>query len=107
MVGVEVVISCITTQSPVIAWSSAEYIGDGLRLEYSIFNATGSISNSFKESETFANLTSVDNSTFILESQLHIVVSANYPQFNVTCHNPANDEVERITFIVGKISILE
>lgn len=105
MVGVEVVISCVTTQSAVIAWSSAEYIGDGLRLEYSVFNATGSISNSSKESETFANLTSVGK--FILESQLHIVVSANYPRFNVTCHNPANDEVERITFIVGKISILE
>ena len=102
-VGDTLIATCITSSSAVLAWSSIEYIGDK-RLEFSFVNATGSILNSTKEFGTFASLTHVNrsNSDVILESQLHIMVSADYSQFNITCHNTGNDKLESLMLLVGK-----
>ena len=102
-VGDALIITCVTSSSAVLAWSSIEYIGN-TRLEFSYLNATGSILNSTKEFGTFANLTHVNtsNSDVILESQLHTMVSADYSHFNVTCHNTGNDELESLMLLVGK-----
>ena len=105
MVGENITITCVTTDSAFTAWSSDEYIGQGLRLEYSFWSLSGSILTSLKHPPTFANLTSkfnVSSSGYILESQLHILVLVDYPQFNVTCHNPGHDLMKSITFVVGK-----
>ena len=105
MVGENITITCVTADSAFMAWSSNEYIGQGLRLEYSFRNLSGSILKSLKHPATFANLTSkfnINPSGYILESQLHIMVLVDYPQFNVTCHNPGHDLMKSITFVVGK-----
>ena len=107
--GDNVTITCTTTNTAAMGWGSAEYIDDGgQRLEFSTDDPIGSIRTSPKEPTTFANLTNANGSTFIIESQLHVTVLANYSQFNVTCHNTGNSDVEVLTFIVGKIhTILE
>ena len=107
--GDNITVNCTTRDSLVLGWGSPEYIDDGgRRLEFSAEDdPIGTIRTSDKEPTTFANLTrlSVNETvaTFIIESQLHITVLANYSQFSVTCHNPGNSLVERLTFNVGKI----
>ena len=102
IVGDNITITCATASSAFMAWSSDEYIGRSVQLEYFFVNETGSILRSPKEPATFANLTMVNSSVFMLESQLHIMVSVDYPQFNVTCHNPGNNLTKSITFFIGK-----
>ena len=101
MVGESVTITCMTINSSIIAWSSEEYIGKGGRqLEFVTLDAIGT---TLYDSMVIANLTSVNQSALILESQLHIIrVSPNYPQFNVTCHGSVNSLNKSVTYIVGK-----
>ena len=94
-----VVIVCKVKNAAFMQWSSDEYIGEGQWLQYFVTDRIGDILNSFKESDTFANLTSVNSTRFIIESELHITVSANYTQSIVTCHNPGNNEMETLTLI--------
>ena len=95
-----VVIVCKVKNASFMEWSSDEYIGEGQRLQYLFTDRTGDIRNSSKESDIFANLTSLNSTSFIIESELHITVSANYKRSNVTCHNPGNDEMETLTLIL-------
>ena len=93
----------MTTNSAIQAWSSEEYIGQGgIQLEFLTVNEIGRNLTSSKDSTTFALLTRVNSSADILESQLHITVSANYPRFNVTCHNPPHNLMKSVTYLVGK-----
>ena len=107
MIGDEVTITCLTRNLTFMAWSSEEYIGSGLRLEFNFAHETGHILVPAEgNSTTFANLTRIIPSTnfaCLLESELHITVSADYPQFTVTCYHPENDLMKNITFLGGKI----
>lgn len=102
--GDNVTVTCTTTNSAAMGWGSAEYIDDGgRRLEFSTGDPVGTIRTSPKEPTTFASLTSANETSFIIESQLHITVLANYSQFNVTCFNTGNSVMKSLSFIVGKI----
>ena len=57
MVGENITTTCVTTDSAFMAWSSDEYIGQGLRWEYTLMNLSGSVHTSVKHPSTFANLT--------------------------------------------------
>ena len=104
MVLQNITITCVTRNSSIMAWTSEEYIGEGgRRLEFLIINEIGSIHMSVKPNSTaFANLTTLNVNQLMLASQLHITVSRNYPQFNVTCHNSDYNLTKSVTYIVGK-----
>ena len=105
MVEDNIIITCVTTNSAIQAWSSEEYIGQGgIQLEFLTVDEIGRNLTSSKDSTTFALLTHVNSSADILEiqSQLHIKVSANYSRFNVTCHNPPHNLTKSVTYLVGK-----
>ena len=104
MVGQQLIITCATTESASMAWSSEEYIGiGGVQLEYDTMNnAVGRIQVSGVTPTTFANLTMVNPSAFELESQLHMTVLDNITPFTVTCHNSGNGISKNITFFLGK-----
>ena len=104
MIGEELVVTCVTTESAFLRWSSDEYIGEQV-FAYSIANQTGSIQQSTKENTTFANLTRVSQTENILGSQLHILVLAEYPTFSVACLNPGNNVMESISFVVTSTAV--
>ena len=74
----------------------------GIQLEFLILNMPGETQNSTMESGTFAILTMANRSQLVLESQLHIMVSAKYMMSTIVCHNNAHGVNKSITFSLGK-----
>ena len=83
--GREVIFTCATNGSSVLAWSSDEYIGrNGRQLE--ITTSVGHRVTSMVNSNTFAELTMKEgNRSRVTESQLHITVSHDIAIASVTC----------------------
>ena len=98
-----VIFTCITRGSPTLAWSSNDYIGSGLLVEFLSINDQGE-TRSYNNG-TIATLTykRVDGSVFVLESTLRIQASRMYPTSTVSCHNVGQDSRDDITFhVLGK-----
>ena len=98
-----VMFRCVTINSPILAWSSPEYIGEnGVQLELLSVNTPGITMTSQIDSNTVAilsNVTTEDGQT-VIESNLRVVVSARFQISLVSCHNVGQGTVNSITFEV-------
>jgi hypothetical protein len=96
--GREVVITCATNASLVVAWSSDEYIGrGGLQLEFTSGDNVGRRLTSTTNPNTFAELT-MKSGELVTESQLHIIVSMNIPTVTVTCSDVNGGSTSSLPF---------
>ena len=94
---------CVTGDSSILAWSSDDYIGGGVLVEFLSINIQGAIRT--YNNETIATLTykHVDGPIFVLESTLHILASRMHSTSTVSCHNVDQNLREDITFrVLGK-----
>ena len=75
--------------SPVWAWSSDDYIGVGVRLEFISIFPLGTTMQGFVNPDTVVILVNVgmENGEIVLESTLRITVSSPFSSSSVTCHN--------------------
>ena len=95
--GKEIVFTCKTNGS-VIAWISNEYIGiDGNQLELASMYTVGHTVTSTINSKTFANLTMIKGDQ-VIESQLHIMVSKDFPTANITCSDVSHGSSSSVRF---------
>ena len=86
--GQPVVFTCVTRGSQTIAWTSLEYIGPaGVRLLLASFDVIGSPIVSQINPSVQASLVnrSLDNGVQVLESELHIVISSEFPSATISC----------------------
>ena len=91
--GDEITFTCVTNRSASLAWSSDDYIGrGGIQLEFASFDSPGKIArNRVSPIGTQASLISKEikeNETQgILESQLNVIVTSDYPNPTINCLN--------------------
>ena len=84
--GQEINLTCVTTVSPSIGWTSDEYIEQGGNpLEFGLFDNVGNTQHSPVNTETVAILINKNTDDQVLESQLRIIVLSTYPTFSVSC----------------------
>lgn len=81
--------TCVTRGSSVLAWSSDDYIGVGVRLEFLSILSLGTTMQSFVNPGTVAILinVSMENGETVLESTLRITASSQFSSSSVSCHN--------------------
>lgn len=85
--GQEIIFTCVTRGSSIIAWSSEEYIGSGgAQLIFSTLNSPDDTKISQTYPDTVATLVSITGSD-VLTSTLRIVTSSNSLSASVTCHD--------------------
>ena len=93
----EIVFTCKTNGS-VVAWISNEYIGiDGNQLELASLYPVGHTVRSTINPKTFANLTMIKGDR-VIESQLHITVSKDFPTANITCSDVSHGSSSSVQF---------
>ena len=81
----EVLFTCETSGSLVMAWSSLQYIGpNGVRLELIAADGVGHEVRSVVNSDTVATLTRI-NGHEVLASELRIIVQGNFRNASVFC----------------------
>lgn len=97
--GDSVTFTCTTLGSALQQWSSVHYVGDNGQLLF--FGADGmpGMEQRTPNNVSVANLTMVNG--LMLESQLYITVSADYPTSNVTCINQSQRVNVTICFSVA------
>ena len=96
--GQQIIITCATNPSLVVAWSSNQYIGTGgLQLEFTSGDSVGRRIPSSTNPSTFAELTMTAGG-LVTESQLHIIVSRNIPTATVTCSDVSGGSTSFISF---------
>lgn len=84
--GEEVIFTCVTRGSSIIAWMSDEYIGGGKQLEFSTENEIGEHKvTRFGAIATLVNKSDDGEMITVLESQLQVNISANFTDPSVTC----------------------
>lgn len=86
--GQVVNLTCVTRGSPTIAWSSDQYIDEGGNsLEFGPRNSVGNTLNSPINPNT--TVTFIDRSVIdgveVLESQLRIIITPEFPSASVSC----------------------
>ena len=100
--GQSVIFTCATSQSEILAWGSVHYVSEsGLQIFFGTEDTPGLLKQSTNIASV-ANLTMVDESRLILESELHITVSSEYARSTVTCFNNGQRVNESISFDVGE-----
>jgi hypothetical protein len=98
-----VIFTCTLSESPTLAWGSDHYVSDnGLQLFFGA-DDTGGLLKSSPNNASIANLTMVNGLT--LESQLLIVVSADYARSTVTCFNNVGVNASICFDVMGENSI--
>ena len=98
--GQEIVLTCLTSGSPIVAWINDDYIGpqsNGNQLELASSDSVGTRVMSMINLNTFAELTMKEGG-LVTESQLHIVVSADIPSTTVRCTNVATGSFSSVYF---------
>ena len=83
-----VTFTCETRGSPIIAWTSEEYIERGAtQLDFATFNSIGTEEISPVNPNTVATLinNTIEDGVQVLVSQLRIIVSATFSTSTVTC----------------------
>lgn len=103
--GETLIFTCRTVGSPLLGWSSSQYISEsGVQL----FFTSNDVVNASKPSPnrlSTGNLTKLnvsDPAMIIIESQLQLVVSDEYNSSQIMCSNTANGIDVAINFNVGK-----
>ena len=84
----EVFFTCLVRGSYILDWNSAEYIGQGgFPLQLLSFNGTDTNVSSTTRPSTYAVRRSVttENDRPVIESDLRIIASTEYPVATVTC----------------------
>ena len=98
--GQGIVFTCVTRGSPILAWSSDDYVGTGgILLEFLSINLPGFTQGAMDN--TFAVLKSVDSESLVLESELHLTVSSSFPTSTVACLGVNTGLSDNITFHVS------
>ena len=107
--GVGVTFTCETRGSPIIAWTSDQYIEvGGTQLEFGAIASVGDVVRSPVYSDTVATLTvnGMIDGEQVLESTLHIVTSSQFPTSSVTCiHIGTRTSDIRMLQVMGMIPI--
>ena len=110
--GEEVNIICEIRGSPILAWSSNEYIGGGgIRFEFLIIDSVGATITSHVNPNTVTVATlinrTIENGVVILVSQLHIIALSGVLTSSVTCINPSNGTMDTIMIhVLGMFHLL-
>ena len=106
--GQEIIFTCVTNGSVVVAWSSNEYIGTGgLQLEFTSRDSVGRRITSSSNPSTFAELT-MRAEGLVTESQLHIIVSRDIPMATVTCSDVSGGSTTFISFgLLRKCTVIK
>ena len=96
--GEEVIITCETRGSSVMAWISDEYIGSGSLLQFLIIDNIGDWHTSSVNPNTIATLinNTVEDGELILESQLRIRAVSQFMNSSVTCIDLASGGTQTI-----------
>ena len=95
--GEIITFTCVTRGSPILAWTSDQYIEQGgTQLEFATFNNEGETRSSPINTDTVATLTrkAVENSQQVLESQLRITTLPSFPTFSVSCIHIGRGEMD-------------
>lgn len=104
--GEKITFTC-EAESPIIAWASDEFIGQGgAQIEFSSFDSIGKVRRSVFDSSTYAELVSVEvnSNNYRLVSELHIVPSA--PQnASVSCIDVGNGYHSTYRFVVDGLAV--
>lgn len=100
--GQEITFTCTTRDSQILSWSSDDYIGRGIQLEFIAVDRTSSSIQSTVNSNTTATLVSVndDNGIVILESTLRIIASSRFPSSSINCHHIGSGQTNSSTIQV-------
>ena len=102
--GDQITFTCVTNGSASLAWISDNYIGQGgIQLEFASFDSPGKIArNRASPIGTQATLVSKEieeNETQgILESQLNVIVTSDYPSPTIKCFNVDTGSQESTNF---------
>ena len=106
--GQEITFTCVTQGSPTIAWASSEYIDRGSYIEFAVFNRPGDVGISPINPNTIATLVDnkIEDGAQILRSVLHIIASAKFSIFSISCFH-GNGTGDTITlFLQSELIIL-
>ena len=95
-----VLFTCVTRDSPILAWSSDEYIGRGVQLEFTSADQPESIMRSNINPDTIATLVAItiESNEVVLQSILRINASQTS---SIACHHVGNGRVNITTFHVA------
>lgn len=103
----EVTFTCVTKGSHILSWSSENYIGRDLQLEFTSIHEPGSPEHSQVNSHTTATLTSVttaEDGSIMLESTLRLIASSHFPSSSLTCHHVGNGLTNSTTLhVMGEL----
>ena len=99
--GDSVIFTCTTSGSAIQQWSSVDYVGDSGQLLFFGADDTPGTEQRTPNNVSIANLTMVTSNGLVLESQLRITVSSDYPISNVTCINDSQRVNVTICFSVA------
>ena len=103
--GEEVTFTCETRGSPVITWSSDEYIGiRGTQLQFTIIDSVGTTRTSdHVNPNTVATLINVtnENGDDVLVSQLRIVALSGFLTSSVACIDGSSGAINTVMFHVS------
>ena len=99
--GDSIVFTCITSGSSLQWWKSVHYVANnGELLAFGTDEMAGTKKRT-PNNVSEANLIVVTSNGLVLESQLNITVSADYPTSNVTCINNSLNVTATICFSVA------
>ena len=99
--GEIITLTCVTRGSPILAWTSDQYIEQGgTQLEFATFNNEGETRSSPINTDTVATLTrkAMENGQQVLESQLRITMLPSFPTFSVSCIHIGSGNTNETTF---------
>jgi hypothetical protein len=90
-----------------MAWTSEEYIGDGLRLSLSSAQGVGHQVTAIQNAQTVAVLMNTStNPDVIIISELRIRVQSTYPVASVQCvDSSTNAATSTSFFLLGKVYV--
>ena len=94
-----VVFTCVTRGASVLAWSSDEFIGEDIQLQFTSLDRQGSIIHG---ETAFASLVSVTiENEIVLKSTLQITASSQFPTSSVACRHIDGARINSITFSIA------
>ena len=99
--GEEITFTCVTRGSPVLAWTSDQYIEQGgTQLEFATFDNENETRTIPINPNTVATLTrkAMENGEQVLESELRIITVSRFPTFSVSCIHIGSGNINETTF---------
>lgn len=106
----QVTFTCVTRDSPTLAWRCHDYLGTGSLIEFVLVDTIGesrTVTSPYNSTVT-ATLTDVDSENRVLASTLRIIASPRRPASNVTCINVGQSLRKDITLgVFGKTNFFD